>query len=68
MSWRVNKDEALEHVISGLVAGGIWRGAWRDALGQRKDGYLAASWHPYKRVGRFADVKAAKAAVEKEIT
>ena len=68
MKWRVNRDEALELVIDGRCVGGVWRGAWKDAMGQRKDGYHAAAWHPYKRVGRFEDVKKAKAAVEKAVT
>lgn len=67
MAWRVNKDEALELVVDGRCVGGIWHGSWRDAMGQHKEGYHAASWHPYKRAGRFADVKAAKAAVEKVV-
>jgi hypothetical protein len=37
-------------------------------MGQRKDGYHAATWFPYKRVGRFENVKQAKAAVEKAVT
>jgi hypothetical protein len=68
MKWRVNRDEALELAIDGRCVGGVWRGAWKDALGQRKDGYHAATWFPYKRVGRFENVKQAKAAVEKAVT
>lgn len=67
MKWRVNKDQALELLVDGQCVGGVWRGAWREDSGQRVDGYLAASWHPYKRVGRFEDAKAAKAAVEKDV-
>jgi hypothetical protein len=74
VKWRVNRDEALELIVTqdgkavGVCVGGIWRGAWKDAMGQRKDGYHAARWFPYKRVGRFEDVKQAKAAVEKAVT
>jgi hypothetical protein len=68
VKWQVNKDQALELVVDGRCVGGVWRGAWKDALGQRKRGYLAARWFPYKRVGRFEDVKQAKAAVEKAVT
>jgi len=72
LKWRVNKDQALEllvdgQCVDGQCVGGVWRGAWREDSGQRVDGYLAASWHPYKRVGRFEDAKAAKAAVEKDV-
>jgi hypothetical protein len=65
--WRVNKDQALELFVDGQCVGGVWRGSWREDSGQRVDGYLAASWHPYKRVGYFVDAKAAKAAVEKDV-
>jgi hypothetical protein len=69
VKWSVNKDQALVLVVDpDVCVGGVWRGAWKDALGQRHDGYIAASWHPYKRIGHFADVKTAKAAVEKAIT
>ena len=65
--WRVNKDQALELLVDGQCVGGVWRGAWRDDMDQKVYGYLAARWHPYKRVGRFEDVKEAKAAVEKDV-
>ena len=67
MNWRVNKDEALELLVDSKCVGGLWRGAWRER-GEIIYGYLAATWHPYERAGRFSDVKAAKAAVEKVLT
>jgi hypothetical protein len=67
LKWRVNKDQALELIVDGQCVGGVWRGAWRDDRDQKVDGYLAARWHPYRRVGYFVDAKVAKAAVEKAV-
>lgn len=75
MKWVTNRDEALELRIEGKCIAAIWRGAWESPTGTRhdargklvQDGYLAATWHPYKRVGRFLTVKEAKAAVESKV-
>ena len=64
MRWTTNRDEALVLEVDGITAGGVWRGAWFGERNIVSHGYLAAIWHPYKRIGRFLTVKEAKSVVE----
>lgn len=67
MIWRVNRDEALVlHHDDGRTLGGVWRGAWLEK-GEKRLGYLAAVWRPYRRVGRFDVVLEAKRAVREVV-
>lgn len=69
MIWRPNRDgvpvlyDVADAVDAARGYGGYWRGTWRHD-DEVVYGFLAAIWHPYRRVGRFKSAAEAATAVE----